>query len=41
MPDKALVLSCLEIPQAGKIDLVDVYLVGFSKKKGIIRDLFL
>ena len=35
MPDKTLILSCLEILQTGKIDLVDAYLLAFSKKKGI------
>lgn len=33
MPDKLLVLSCLEILQAEKIDLVDAYLLALSKKK--------
>ena len=35
MPDKPLILSCLEILQTKKIDLVDAYLLAFSKKKGI------
>ncbi len=33
MPDKPLVLSCLEILQSEKIDLVDAYLLAVSKKK--------
>jgi predicted nucleic-acid-binding protein len=33
MPDKPLILSCLEILQTEKIDLVDAYLLALSKKK--------
>jgi predicted nucleic-acid-binding protein len=33
MPDKPLILSCLEILQSEKIDLVDAYLLALSKKK--------
>ena len=35
MPDKALILACLKILQTEKIDLVDAYLLAYSKKKGI------
>jgi predicted nucleic-acid-binding protein len=35
MPDKPLILSCLEILQARKVDLLDAYLLTFSKKKDI------
>lgn len=35
MPDKSLVLSCLEILQTERIDLVDAYLLAFSKKKNM------
>ncbi len=37
MPDKALILSCLKILQTERIDLVDAYLLAFSKKKNIKR----
>ena len=35
MPDKPLILSCLEILQTERIDLVDAYLLAFSKKKNM------
>jgi len=35
MPDKPLILSCLEILQSERIDLVDAYLLAFSKKKNM------
>ena len=35
MPDKPLILSCLKILQTESIDLVDAYLLAFSKKKKI------
>ena len=35
MPDKLLILSCLEILQTERIDLVDAYLLAFSKKKNM------
>jgi len=37
MPDKPLILSCLKILLTEKIDLVDAYLLAFSKKKNIKR----
>ena len=37
MPDKALILSCLKILRTERIDLVDAYLLAFSKKKNIKR----
>ncbi len=37
MPDKPLILSCLKILQTERIDLVDAYLLAFSKKKNIKR----
>lgn len=33
MPDKPLIVSCLEILKTEKIDLVDAYLLALSKKK--------
>ena len=35
MPDKPLLLACLKILRTEKIDLVDAYLLAFSKKKNI------
>ena len=35
MPDKPLILACLKILRTEKIDLVDAYLLAFSKKKNI------
>ncbi len=35
MPDKPLILSCLKILKAERIDLVDAYLLAISKKKNI------
>jgi len=35
MSNKALILSCLEMLQTEKTDLVDAYLLAFSKKKNI------
>ncbi|MBW1801283.1 MAG: PIN domain-containing protein [Deltaproteobacteria bacterium] len=35
MPNKGVILSCLEMLQAERIDLVDAYLLAFSKKKNI------
>lgn len=37
MPDKPLILSCLKILQKERIDLVDAYLLAFSRKKNIKR----
>lgn len=37
MPDKPLILSCLEILQTERIDLVDACLLAFSKKKNMKR----
>ena len=37
MPDKPLILSCLKILRTERIDLVDAYLLAFSKKKNIRR----
>jgi len=37
MPDKPLILSCLKILLTESIDLVDAYLLAFSKKKNIKR----
>jgi len=37
MSDKPLILSCLKILQTERIDLVDAYLLAFSKKKNIKR----
>ena len=37
MADKPLILSCLKILQTERIDLVDAYLLAFSRKKNIKR----
>ena len=37
MPDKPLILACLKILRAEKIDLVDAYLLALSRKKNIKR----
>jgi len=37
MPDKPLILSCLEILQTERIDLADACLLAFSKKKNMKR----
>ncbi len=35
VPDKVLILSCLEILRKKKLDLVDAYILAYAKKKSI------